>query len=117
MNYERLKQTHTDMLSRLGQGTVALVQITTEPGANEWDPPVTTETVTPLAATVRGVSQEYVDGSQVLSSDLWVQMAVITPEPAVGDRIRIDGVDHVILRLDRLPGAGEAVALRAWVRG
>ena len=116
MNYNRLKQTHDDMLSRLGQGTVALVQITTVPGDEEWLPPVVTETVTPLQATVRGVAMEYVDGSQVLSSDLWVQCAVITPEPAVGDRIRIDGVDHVILRIDRLPGAGDAVALRAWVR-
>ena len=116
MNYNRLKQTHDDMLSRLGQGNVALVQVTTTPGEEEWLPPVVTETVTPLAATVRGVGQEYVDGSQVLSSDLWVQMAIPAVTPAVGDRVRIDGVDHVILRIDRLPGAGEAVALRAWVR-
>ena len=117
MNYNRIKKTHDDMMARLGQGAVSLVQITTVPGEFEWSPPVTTETVTPLQATVRGVAQEYVDGVQVLSSDLWVQMAIPAVTPAVGDRIRIDGDDHSIMRLDRLPGAGAAVALRAWVRG
>ena len=117
MNYNRIKKTHDDMMARLGQGDVSLVQITTVPGDEEWLPPTTIETVTPLQATVRGVAQEYVDGVQVLSSDLWVQMAVISPGPAVGDIIRIDGDDHSIMRLDRLPGAGAAVALRAWVRG
>lgn len=116
MNYQRLKQTHDDMMQRFAQGTVELVQTTTTQGPNEWDPPTVTETVTPLQATVTGVAMEYVDGNQVLSSDLWVQMAIPDPEPALGDYIRIDGDDHVILRIDRIPGAGDAVALRCWVR-
>lgn len=116
MIYNRLRTRHDDLMSRLGQGSVSLVQITTTPGEFEWSPPVTSETVTPLAATVKGVAMELVDGSQVLSSDIWVQMAVASPEPSTGDRIRIDGVDHAILRIDRLPGAGEAVAVRCWVR-
>ncbi|MFN3955102.1 MAG: hypothetical protein ACK4LQ_11665 [Pararhodobacter sp.] len=117
MNYDRLTETHNRIMARLGQGAVELVKVETIPGEFEWSPPVTVETVTPVQATVRGVSAEYVDNTNILAGDLWVQCAIPEVMPEVGNQVRIDGKAHAVMRVDLLPGAGEPVAMRLMVRG
>src|SRR5690554_4531831 len=57
----------------LGQGSIVLSRQSSTPGANPWDPPVTTTTTETLKGAVRGVSKELigveVGGTVILASD------------------------------------------------
>jgi hypothetical protein len=117
MDYERLKKTHDRLAARFNQGLVTITTTTTTEGPNPWDPPVIVTTETPVNAVVRGVSEEYVDGSSIVASDLQVQIAAMDGAPEVGDTIKIDGRSVAVLAIKPIPGAGPAVAIRLIVRG
>lgn len=117
MDYERLKRTHDRLAAKHGQGLVEITTTTTTPGENEWDPPVTTTTETPVDAVVSGVGEEMADGVNIVMSDLQVQIAAVEDAPEVGDTIKIDGASKAVLAVHNLPGAGPAVALRLIVKG
>lgn len=89
MNYSRLTSRHADLLKRHTNATVEL-GVVTYTGGDEFNPPTQTTEWTPVDAVVSGVGSEWVDGSQVLASDLTVQLGDVSA-PAVGDVIRVDG--------------------------
>lgn len=99
----------------LGQGTVRLKRITVTPPANEWDEPVETVVTYPLKASVRTVSQKYIDGTLIIAGDRQVTFAVPGTVPAMTDLLTIDGKDHAMKDLRPLPGAGTVVAYIAFI--
>lgn len=101
-------------MSAYGQGVVEVGTTTTVEGAEEWSPPTVTTTWEEIDAVVSGVSKEYVDQVNVISSDRQVlTQAEISP----GQLIRIDGDIVTVLRVVDIPAAGEPVAVRYIVRG
>lgn len=99
----------------LGQGTVQLKRVTMTPGPNEWTPGVETTTLYDLAATVRRVSQKYVDGTLIVATDNQITFAVPSTVPLITDMLVIDGDEHVMKDLRPIPAAGMAVAFIAFV--
>jgi len=118
-NYARMQKTADRLLDRFAQGTVTLTRPGgSTPGSNPWDPPVVTEPVIyTLEAVVKGVSEEFVDGTTILATDLEVTAAVFGTEPDPADTMEIDGKAVTIVRTMKLPAAGTTVAWKFLVRG
>lgn len=113
--YERMQGRAKELMSRYAQGDVRYL----EPGAKSgdpWNPTRGAETEHQLAATVRGVSQQYVDGTHILASDLEVRCAEFGTEPETAGHIQIDGERLEIVDVQAIPAAGTVVAWRLVVR-
>lgn len=101
--------------SPFAQGQMLLRR--TSPGSgppHDPGPPVTTDY--PLSGTVRGVSAQHVDGSLVVMGDKIATVAVPAVEPVTSDRVLIDGRPHSIVKIERKPEAGPAVAYLLFLR-
>lgn len=115
--YQRMKTNVADkLLKQFNQGDIVLVQATSIPPANPWDAPTTTEARTPLNAIAKGVSEQYVDGVTILSTDIEIVSAVPINQPKVSDFIEIDGKTTTLLRIIPIPAAGLTVAHKFLVR-
>lgn len=133
--YTRAQRKVDRRFRKYKQGTVTLTR--TIQGApnpeTPWIPaPSETRTYT-LDAVVRDVATKYVDGTEILSTDIQVTASTkmswtatngvaITPstvryEPSPGDVMAIDGDGVTIVKSMRIPRAGTAVAWRFIVRG
>ena len=115
--YNDLRNVASGLLQEFSQGTVEVGRPVTVTGANEWSPPATSVQWTRINAVARGVSQRYVDGVNILATDLQITADMGAYSPQAGDRIRIDGVPASVLRIERIPAAGTAIAYRLFVRG
>ena len=115
--YADLRNVASGLLAEFNQGTVEIGRPVTTPGANEWSSPTTTIQWQPINAVARGVSQEFVDGVNIVATDLQITADLGAYQPAAGDRIRVDGKEVSVLRFDRIPAAGTVVATRIIVRG
>jgi hypothetical protein len=75
------------------------------PGAPQEAPPIKVD------AVARGVSFKYVDGTNVVQTDLQATMAV-RPDmtPAISGFIIVDGKRHKIVKVMQKPAAGTSVA-------
>lgn len=133
--YTEFQGVADDLLAEFKQGTVTLtrtIQGTPDPDT-PWIPaPSETRTYT-LDAVARDVSTKYVDGTEILATDVQVTASTkmswtatngvtVTPttvryEPAPGDVMSIDGAGANIVKTMRIPRAGTAVAWRFIVRG
>lgn len=114
--YSDLRNVASGLLQEFNQGTVEIGRPVTVEGGNEWDAPTTTVQWTRINAVARGVSQKYIDGVNILATDLQITADMAGFQPKPGDRIRIDGQEVSVLRFDRIPAAGEVVATRVFVR-
>jgi len=117
--YDEMADAATELLTEFAQGVIAITHIvpgTPDPDA-PWVPvPPTTQTAT-LAATVKGVSKQFIDGESVLASDLEVLFAVPAFAPEIADVVTIDGRPVMPVRLIQVPAAGPPVAYKLIVRG
>lgn len=114
--YDDMRATADSLLGDLGQGTIGyLATEVVAPGLTDIDPPTITRTYALVNGVARGVSSKFVDNETILASDLQV-IVQARAEVAVGDALRIDGVDHAIVRVDNIPAAGTVVARRVIVR-
>ena len=113
--YTRSQAMASRLMSRYGQGVVEYVVTEEEPGAEPWDPPTVTEARLPMDATVQGVQSHRAD-SLVTMDDLVVTCSVFGVEPVVGGIVEIDGDQHQVLRVERIPSAGTVVAWRLFVK-
>lgn len=114
--YGKMQGTASRLLTKFKQGAVIYI----EPGAttgDPWNPVEGTPTNHELNAAVSGVSDQYVDGSTVLSSDLMVTCAVFDVEPSLDGTMTIDGEAVQIIRVMPKPAAGTTVAWSVIVRG
>jgi len=124
--YESMRQTAEDLLSPtsqngLGQGNIVLSRQSSVPGANPWDPPVTTTTTETLKGAVRGVSKELigveVGGTVVLASDRQAICAPPSMGYTAGDTLVVDGFPVIIISVQNIPAAGITSAVRFVIRG
>ena len=115
--YSDLRNVASGLLAEFSQGTVEIGRPATVEGVNEWDPPTTSIQWTRINAVARGVSQKYIDGVNILATDLQITADMGAYSPQAGDRIRVDGQEVSVLRFERIPAAGEVVATRVFVRG
>lgn len=129
-DYGQMQAIATDLLRQFRQGTVTLTR--TVPGeppdpTMPWvkGPPVTA--VFDLDATVKGVSERHVGGTLIEARDLEIKAAakarhrqsgqVVDIDPAMSDRIEIDGVAHAVKRVLPVPAAGTPIVYTILVAG
>ena len=124
--YRSMRQMAEELLAPtsqggLGQGTIALSRQSSTPGANPWDPPVTTTTTETMKGAVRGVSKELigveVGGTVVLASDRQAICAPPSMGYTAGDTLVVDGVPVHIVAVQPIPAAGVTSAIRFIIRG
>lgn len=118
--YDDMAAVAADVLAEFKQGAVVLIRNTRAPAdpSTPWIPGAATPTSYTLDATVRGVSGEFVDGTEILATDLQVTSAVPPVVPSIAtDTMTIDGRAVTILRIEQVPAAGTPVAYRFLVRG
>ncbi len=115
--YDEMQGVATELLGEFAQGEVSLKRVTVGPQPNEWTPGEETIETWPLKATVRRVSQKYVDGSLIVATDNQVTFAVPSVAPVLTDKLVIDGVEHAMKDLRPIPGAGTSVAYIAFIAG
>jgi len=124
--YSEMRQMAEELLAPtsqggLGQGSIVLSRQSSTPGANPWDPPVTTTTTEPLRGAVRGVSKELIGvemgGTVVLASDRQAICAVPAMGYTAGDTLVVDGVPVHIVAVQNIPAAGITSAVRFIIRG
>jgi hypothetical protein len=116
--YEEMAGIATELLGEFKQGTVAfIIPGTTTPGENPWDPPI----VTPpqafdLDATAKGVSEQYVGTDGIVGTDTEVTIAPFGEELTTSTPLTIDGQAVTVVKVMRIPRAGEVVAWKVVVR-
>lgn len=107
--YTGLQGTASRLLGQFKQGTI----IYRKPGTTSgpvFNPVITDPVDHVLDATAKGVSQEYVDGTQVLATDKEITSAVFGVTPDASGEIVVDGQVLQIVRLWQVPAAGVPVA-------
>lgn len=118
--YDEMRDVASELLAEFRQGVVTLTRPgSSVSGANAWEPPITSDpAVHELDATVKGVAEQFVDGTTILATDLQVMTAVPPIVPSLEtDTMMIDGKTVTIVRVDPIPAAGTPVAYRFIVRG
>lgn len=120
--YGQLQDIATSVLRDFSQGNVLLRRVTESSGdpAKPWEPGPKVIEDFQLAATVRGVSRNQIDGTLITSDDLVVTCAVKAGDgtlldPKLTDTMLIDGVAHRIKRIDAAPAAGTPVSYSIFV--
>lgn len=124
--YESMRRTAEELLAPtsqggLGQGSIVLSRQSSTPGANPWDPPVTTPKTETLNGAVRGVSKELIGvemgGTVILASDRQAICAPPSMGYTAGDTLVVDGVPVHILAVQNIPAAGVTSAVKFFIRG
>ena len=118
-DYARMQATASRLLDRFSQGVITLTKPGTEtPGPNPWDPPVVTDPVThTLNATAKPVSEEFINGTTIVATDIEITAAVFGADPDPADQMEIDGQPMTIIEVMRIPAAGTVVVWKLIVRG
>jgi len=116
IDYNRLRETATRLLDDNKQGVIEYVgSETITAGATPLDMPTIVRVYALTSGVARGVSFKFVDGQTILMTDLQV-LVRFDADVSVGDMLRIDGVNHVVVRADNIPAAGTPLARRLIVR-
>lgn len=116
MDYARLKTTADRLILNAVQGTTETGTSTSTPGATPLDPPtIGTTWLSFVGAAFRGVSQQYLNDTTLLATDLQGVIQADT-DVEVGQQVRLDGIVHTIVRVDKIPAVGITVAKRIFVR-
>lgn len=116
MDYAYLKTVADGLISGFKQGTFEAGTSVSTPGLTDYLPPnITTTYIEFDGAAFRGVSSQYLNDTSLISTDL--QGMVVADAPvAVGQIVRMDGVKHTVIRVDKIPAIGTVVAKRVFVR-
>lgn len=108
--YDDMKIVASGVIAEFAQGVIQFERTTpgSGPAYDPGEPAITPYTV---SGTVKGVSRKYVDGTQILQSDLQVTIpGDVGFVPAMTDRIIIDGRSYnEIVSIKAIPPAGTAV--------
>src|SRR5690606_29868508 len=117
--YTELQGVAAEVLGEFKQGVVTLTRITKGDVDPEepWVIPEDNVQSEVLDAAVKRVSEELVDGSTILATDLEVVAVVPAMGPRESDILDIDGKVVRIIRILPKPAAGTPVAYRFVVRG
>lgn len=116
--YVRLGKTATRLISKYDQGGVsAVVETVTQP-PNPIDPPVVTKTTVPVKIVARGVSASLVaaDPNLVSTDVMLIVDGQQAYKPKIGDKLTLNGESKVVVRVDRVPAAGDPLIYKFFVR-
>jgi hypothetical protein len=119
--YSDMAAVASGVLAEFKQGTVVLTHMTDTGSPLDADAPWLGNVLTPvdytLSATVKGVSEEFINGTTIVATDLEITAAVFAVDPDKDDTVTIDGKAVSILKVMRIPAAGDVVAWKLVVRG
>ena len=116
MTYQRFQGVANRLLTKFDQGPLYLLRETPGDGP-DWDPGESPESLRKeLPGTARGVSDKYVDGTLVVSTDLQCTIPGGRIEPQMTDRIEVNGQAHQIVRIDPKPASGTVAAYIVIIR-
>lgn len=116
-DYGRMQATATRLLDRFSQGAIVLTKTVAAPGPKPWTPGTTIEVPYTLKAVAKGVSKEFIDGTTILATDIEITAAGFGAEPDPADPVTIDGKAVIVVKVWRIPAAGELVCWKWIVRG
>lgn len=68
-----------------------------------------------LNAVVRGAAAEFIDGTQILATDLMLVVEPVSPPPTITDLIYLDGKRQVVKRILPVPAAGTPAMFKIFV--
>lgn len=110
--YQEMGVVATELLTEFDQGGLKLVSITMTGPPYDQRP---TKTEYPFKGVARGVTGDLLQDDLVQSTDLVVTLDGELA-PKMQDKIIIDGEEHAIIKITRLPAAGFVVAWQLVVR-
>ena len=114
--YSDMQKVASSVMSDFKQGTVKLVKIAAGTGP-AYDPGTPIRVEHDLDATVSGISFQYQQEGFSTSTDLQVIAAVLDGiTPTLNDFVKIDGIEHKIVRDLTVPSAGTKVVWKFIVR-
>ena len=118
--YQRSQSTAKRLLDKFQQGVISHVR-DGAPTGPEWDPQPGDPVVTPVVGAVRGVSQHYVgqpleNGTMITQSDLMATLPEFGISPNTSDRLKVDGRDYAIIKVERIPAAGTVIVWKVFIR-
>lgn len=113
--YGEMQALAKDLLREFDQGSIAVSVATPGSGPPHNPGPVTFVDV-PVDGTARGVSAYYVDGVNVLATDLQVTIPGGVVVPKATDKVKLSGVAHSIVRIMPKPAQGTVAAYLLIVR-
>lgn len=113
--YGKMQGTASKLLKKFNQG---VIRYAVEPvaGGDPWNPTSGAKVYNLLDATANGVQQKYVKEGYISSSDIQVTCSVFGAEPNGSGLVEIDGKEHQIIEVQKLPAAGTTVAYRIFVK-
>ena len=108
--YAGLQATAKRLLQQFDQGPLYLLRETPGDGP-DWNPGESLESLRKLIpGAVMGVSDKYVDGKLIVSTDLQCTIPGGLIEPRMTDQIEVNGQAHQVVRIDPQPASGTVVA-------
>lgn len=108
--YQDVQNVASEVLREFKQGEIKYIKVTPGKGPKH-APGAPTETVYDVDAAARGVQFKYIDGTQIVASDMQIVMAVrpdVTPD--MKGFVSVDGVRYKIKACMAVPPAGTPVA-------
>lgn len=114
-DYARMADTSTRLLTRFNQGEIARVDVTSINNADPFAAPSNLNFPVMVNGVSKGVSEKYVDGANILMSDIELTLAPISA--SVGGFVSIDGVKFTIVAVYQIPPSGVTVVTKLIVRG
>lgn len=112
--YSKMQGTASKLLNKFSQG---IIRYAVEPvsGGDPWNPTGGAKVYSLLDAVATGVEQKYLS-DYISSSDIQVTCSVFDAVPSNSGLMEIDGKEHQIIEVQRLPAAGATVAYRIFVK-
>ena len=113
--YTRLQGTASKLLGEYAQGTITHIRDGEATGPS-YDPTPGVPVVTPVTASVKGVSSKYVQDGFISAQDLELICSVFGFAPVQSDRFSIDGRQLQVIMVEPIPAAGTTVAWRVFLK-
>ena len=113
--YQDCQDTAKELLTEFRQGVIIYTPKGSQTGSS-WNPDYSAGTPVTVDGVAKTVSGKYVDGTNIMSTDKEVTLPEFGQEPKLDGSLSIDGVDHEIVGVHRIPAAGTVVAWRLFVR-
>jgi len=114
-DYGKMQGTASRLMARFKQGTIVYTAPGTQSGP-DYAPVFSDPVPYTLDATATGVSEEYVDGTQIIATDTEVTAAVFGAVPTSEGTLTIDGQALQIVGIKQIPAAGTPVVWKLIVR-
>jgi len=113
--YTRLQDTASKLLGEYAQGTITHIRDGEATGPS-YDPTPGVPVVTPVTASVKGVSSKYLQDGFISMQDLELICSVFGFDPLQSDRFSIDGRQLQVIMVEPIPAAGTKVAWRVFLK-